>query len=113
MLTGDWRNLRRLKPVSGVLLFLVIAAPWHVLAGLRNVGGADGHGFFWFYFVMSTYCAFWASAFRGLQQTAGVSLLDAAWGMAVSVELSGSGRRNFRVATAAGVSGCVQFAEIA
>jgi 4-amino-4-deoxy-L-arabinose transferase-like glycosyltransferase len=51
LLTGDWRNLRRLRPISGMLLFLAIAAPWHVLAGLRNTGGADGHGFFWFYFV--------------------------------------------------------------
>jgi 4-amino-4-deoxy-L-arabinose transferase-like glycosyltransferase len=51
LLTGDWRNVRQLRPVSGVLLFLVIAAPWHVLAGLRNSGGAEGHGFFWFYFV--------------------------------------------------------------
>jgi hypothetical protein len=30
---------------------LAIAAPWHILAGLRNTGGMDGHGFFWFYFV--------------------------------------------------------------
>jgi 4-amino-4-deoxy-L-arabinose transferase-like glycosyltransferase len=51
LLAGDWRNLRRLRPISGVLLFLAIAAPWHVLAGLRNIGGAEGHGFFWFYFV--------------------------------------------------------------
>ena len=50
-LTGEWHNVRRLRPVSGLLLFLAIAAPWHVLAGLRNTGGAQGHGFFWFYFV--------------------------------------------------------------
>lgn len=49
--TGDWRRLRSLQPVSGLLLFFAIAAPWHVLAGLRNTGGAAGHGFFWFYFV--------------------------------------------------------------
>jgi hypothetical protein len=30
---------------------LVIAVPWHILAGLRNTGGMNGHGFFWFYFV--------------------------------------------------------------
>jgi len=51
LLTGDWRNMRRLRPMSGLLLFLAIAAPWHVLAGLRNTGGSNGHGFFWFYFV--------------------------------------------------------------
>jgi 4-amino-4-deoxy-L-arabinose transferase-like glycosyltransferase len=50
-LTGEHRNWRRLKPFSGGLLMLAIAAPWHILAGLRNTGGMDGHGFFWFYFV--------------------------------------------------------------
>ena len=50
-LTSESRNWRRLKPFTGTLLFLVIAAPWHILAGLRNTGGMDGHGFFWFYFI--------------------------------------------------------------
>src|ERR1035441_4320948 len=50
-LTGEARHWRRLKPFSGFLLFLAIAAPWHILAGLRNTGGIDGHGFFWFYFI--------------------------------------------------------------
>ena len=49
--SGDLRQWRRLHPASGTLLFLAVAAPWHVLAGLRNRGGANGHGFFWFYFV--------------------------------------------------------------
>ncbi len=49
-LTREWAGWRRLRPGSGGLLFLAIAAPWHVLAGLRNTGGADGHGFWWFYF---------------------------------------------------------------
>jgi len=48
-LTGEWVKWRRLRPASGLLLFLAISAPWHVLAGLRNQGGADGHGFWWFY----------------------------------------------------------------
>jgi 4-amino-4-deoxy-L-arabinose transferase-like glycosyltransferase len=50
-LTGEHRNWRCLKPFSGSLLMLAIAAPWHILAGLRNTGGMEGHGFFWFYFV--------------------------------------------------------------
>ncbi len=50
-LTGDYKRWRQLKPVTGVILFLAIAAPWHILAGLRNTGGMDGHGFFWFYFI--------------------------------------------------------------
>jgi len=50
-LTGELCNWRRLRPRSGSLLFLAIAAPWHILAGLRNTGGLNGHGFFWFYFI--------------------------------------------------------------
>lgn len=50
-LSGDYRHWRALKPFTGLLFFLAIAAPWHMLAGLRNTGGGDGHGFFWFYFV--------------------------------------------------------------
>src|SRR5258708_9783791 len=53
----DWRKLR---PVSGVALLLLIAAPWHILATLRNPPYFDFsmhseagsyHGFFWFYFI--------------------------------------------------------------
>jgi 4-amino-4-deoxy-L-arabinose transferase-like glycosyltransferase len=51
VLTGELRNWRRLKPFGGVLLLLALAAPWHILAGLRNTGGMNGHGFFWFYFI--------------------------------------------------------------
>jgi 4-amino-4-deoxy-L-arabinose transferase-like glycosyltransferase len=50
-LTGNLCNWRRLKPFTGIVLFLAIAAPWHILAGLRNTGGMNGHGFFWFYFI--------------------------------------------------------------
>jgi len=45
LLTRGWGRVRRMRPVGGVLLFLAVAAPWHVLAGLRN------ERFFWFYFV--------------------------------------------------------------
>jgi len=51
VLAGELHNWRRLKPFTGALLFLTIAAPWHILAGLRNTGGLNGHGFFWFYFI--------------------------------------------------------------
>jgi 4-amino-4-deoxy-L-arabinose transferase-like glycosyltransferase len=49
--TRQLHKWRALKPFTGLLLFLAVAAPWHVLAGLRNTGGEDGHGFFWFYFI--------------------------------------------------------------
>lgn len=40
-----WQDIWRLISVPGILLFLAIAAPWHVLIGSRNPG------FYWFYFV--------------------------------------------------------------
>jgi 4-amino-4-deoxy-L-arabinose transferase-like glycosyltransferase len=57
-LSGDWRRRRDFRLATGLLLFLVIAAPWHILAGLRNTGGASGHGFFWFYFVNEHFLRF-------------------------------------------------------
>jgi 4-amino-4-deoxy-L-arabinose transferase-like glycosyltransferase len=54
------RTWQRLRPMSGFLIVLVIAAPWHVLAMLRNPpyfawtlksGPGVYHGFLWFYFV--------------------------------------------------------------
>jgi len=57
-ITKQLHDLRRLKPLTGLLLFLAIAAPWHILAGLRNTGGANNHGFFWFYFVNEHYLRF-------------------------------------------------------
>jgi len=56
--TGEWRRWREFRLVSGLILFLVIAAPWHILAGLRNTGGQAGHGFFWFYFVNEHFLRF-------------------------------------------------------
>ena len=50
---------RRLRPFSTILIFILIAAPWHVLATLRmppyfnfsmHSGPGEYHGFFWFYF---------------------------------------------------------------
>jgi hypothetical protein len=49
--TNQLQSWRRLRPFTGILLFLAVAAPWHILAGLRNTGGSNGHGFFWFYFI--------------------------------------------------------------
>ncbi len=58
IVTRQIHKLGRMLPFSGILLFLAIAAPWHILAGLRNTGGANGHGFFWFYFVNEHYLRF-------------------------------------------------------
>ncbi len=56
--TGEWKRWREFRLVSGLALFLLIAAPWHILAGLRNTGGQNGHGFFWFYFVNEHFLRF-------------------------------------------------------
>ncbi len=62
LITGQWRERqtwRRLSLISGVLVMLAVAAPWHVMATLRNppyfdftLHSAPGEyrGFFWFYF---------------------------------------------------------------
>jgi 4-amino-4-deoxy-L-arabinose transferase-like glycosyltransferase len=57
-LTNDYKQWRNLKPLTGFLLFFAISAPWHILAGLRNTGGMNGHGFFWFYFVNEHFLRF-------------------------------------------------------
>jgi 4-amino-4-deoxy-L-arabinose transferase-like glycosyltransferase len=57
-LSGEYKNWRSVKPFTGILLFLLIAAPWHILAGLRNTGGMNGHGFFWFYFINEHFLRF-------------------------------------------------------
>ena len=61
LLTGQWRRWKALKPVSGILVFLAIGAPWHVLCALHNpdqgqpVGNhptiGNVHGFLYQYFI--------------------------------------------------------------
>jgi 4-amino-4-deoxy-L-arabinose transferase-like glycosyltransferase len=51
---------KRLHPFSGTLIVLAVAAPWHILATLRNPpyfaftlhsGPGQYHGFLWFFFI--------------------------------------------------------------
>jgi 4-amino-4-deoxy-L-arabinose transferase-like glycosyltransferase len=73
LLSGQWRRWRQLKPFSGILLFLLIAAPWHILAGLRNpdqghpIGNiptlGNVHGFWYFYFLNEHVFRFLGSRF--------------------------------------------------
>ena len=63
LLTGQFFSAaawRRLHPFSGAFIVLLVAAPWHVLATLRNPpyfdftlhsGPGQYHGFFWFFFI--------------------------------------------------------------
>jgi len=54
------RTWQRLRPFSGALIVILIAAPWHILAAVRNpplfdftMHSAPGeyHGFLWFFFI--------------------------------------------------------------
>jgi 4-amino-4-deoxy-L-arabinose transferase-like glycosyltransferase len=59
LVTGEIRRLFQYRLASGTLLFLLIAAPWHIAAGMQNPGSlmagtpspTQGRGFFWFYFM--------------------------------------------------------------
>jgi hypothetical protein len=61
LITGNLGHLRRWHPLSSLAVFLVIAAPWHIAAGLANPAHGhpigriptegNVHGFFWFYFI--------------------------------------------------------------
>jgi len=73
MLTGQWRRWRVLRPFTGTLLFLLIAAPWHILCGIYNPdqGHPFGnhptfgnvHGFFYFYFINEHYLRFFGQRY--------------------------------------------------
>jgi hypothetical protein len=52
LLTWDWQLVRRLKPIQGGVLFLVITAPWHILMAWKNPG------FLWFFFVHEHFSRF-------------------------------------------------------
>ena len=61
------RTWQRLKPISGFFVALLIAAPWHILATLRNPpyfslslhsGPGEYHGFLWFYFINEQFLRF-------------------------------------------------------
>src|SRR5215469_10909309 len=56
----DARTWKRLRPLAGTIIILAVAAPWHVLATLRNPPYVDFtlqsvpgeyHGFLWFFFI--------------------------------------------------------------
>ena len=51
LLTGNLRHVLKLRLVSSTLVFLAIAAPWHILAALRNPAQGQARGFLWFYFI--------------------------------------------------------------
>jgi len=51
LITGNYRQLLKLRPLFTTVVFFIVAAPWHILATLRNPAQGDSKGFFWFYFI--------------------------------------------------------------
>lgn len=51
LLTRNLRHLARLRVLSSTVVFFVLAAPWHILAAIRNPAQGQARGFLWFYFV--------------------------------------------------------------
>jgi 4-amino-4-deoxy-L-arabinose transferase-like glycosyltransferase len=58
VLTGKLRFIFRLRCISSTLVFLAIAAPWHILAAVRNPSQGAVRGFLWFYFVNEQFLRF-------------------------------------------------------
>lgn len=51
LLTGNLKLVKKFRLLSSTLVFLLLAAPWHVLAAIRNPAQGQARGFLWFYFV--------------------------------------------------------------
>jgi len=53
LVTGSLRKILKFHVVSSVLIFLIVAAPWHILAAIRSPAQPSGpeKGFLWFYFI--------------------------------------------------------------
>ena len=51
LITGNLKHILKLRLISSTLVFFAIAAPWHILAALRNPSQGAVRGFLWFYFV--------------------------------------------------------------
>ena len=51
LLTRNLRHIWKLRLVSSTVVFLAVAAPWHILAAIRNPAQGQARGFLWFYFI--------------------------------------------------------------
>ncbi len=51
LITGNLRHVLRLRLPSSLAIFFAVAAPWHILAGVRNPDQGAVRGFLWFYFI--------------------------------------------------------------
>jgi len=108
------RTWKQLHPFSSLLIFLLIAAPWHVLATLRmppyfnfsmHSGPGEYHGFFWFYFINEHLLRFLSLRYPRDYNTvprAAFWLLNLLWLFPWSAYLPGAARLNYKPADRAG-----------
>jgi 4-amino-4-deoxy-L-arabinose transferase-like glycosyltransferase len=78
LITGNLRHLLKLRLLSSFLVFLLIAAPWHLLAGFRNPAQGETKGFFWFYFVNEHFLRYLNKRYPGDYDTVPIWLF---WGL--------------------------------
>lgn len=58
LLTGNLKHLLKLRLISSSVIFLAVAAPWHLLAQMENPAQGHVQGFLWFYFVNEHFLRF-------------------------------------------------------
>src|SRR5580704_4298028 len=53
LMTGGFKKLLKMHPISSTFVFLMVAAPWHILSTIRSPAQPAGpeRGFLWFYFI--------------------------------------------------------------
>src|SRR5580704_1387696 len=53
LMTGGFKKLLKMHPISSAFVFLMVAAPWHILSTIRSPAQPAGpeRGFLWFYFI--------------------------------------------------------------
>ncbi len=51
LMTKNLRHFLKMRLVSSFIIFLAVAAPWHIIAGIENPPMGQSKGFFWFYFI--------------------------------------------------------------
>jgi 4-amino-4-deoxy-L-arabinose transferase-like glycosyltransferase len=78
LLVGDLRHFLRMRLLSSTFVFLLVAAPWHVLAAVHNPPAGEAKGFLWFYFVNEHFLRFLG---KRIPQDYGTFPLFLFWGM--------------------------------
>ena len=108
------RTWKRLHVLSGSIVVILIAAPWHILATLRNPpyfaatlhsGPGEYHGFLWFYFINEQFLRFLNLRYPRDYNTVPrlhFWLLNLVWLFPWSVFLPAVGKLSFKPADRAG-----------